>query len=240
MYLEGQGDQRGYAMAAMLVAVAVMAVLMSVAMPVWRHQAQREKEAELVFRGEQWVRGLNQWARRNGPGSRPPSLDALVQARMVRKKWKDPMTGEDFVPVYLGQQPGQSGQSGTGRGAGSGGRGNTPGQQSGRGLTPPGGGQPQGGNIGGGLMGVRSGSTQTSIRIYQGQTRYDQWPFLFAGGQAGAPGVGGGGRGEGGGRGRGVGPGRGGRGGTGTTSPGRGGRGGPGRGGPGGIRPPGR
>jgi type II secretory pathway pseudopilin PulG len=239
MYLEGQGDQRGYAMAAMLVAVAVMAVLMSVAMPVWRHQAQREKEAELVFRGEQWVRGLNQWARKNGPGSRPPSLDALVQARMVRKKWKDPMTGEDFVPVYLGQQPGQSGQPGPGRGAGPGGRGSAPVQPGGRGLTPPGGGQQPQGNIGGGLMGVRSGSTETSIRIYQGQTRYDQWPFLFVGAQAGAPG-GAPGVGAPGGRGRGVGPGGRGRGAQPGTNPGR--RGGPPvrGGGPGGIRPPGR
>ena len=43
-------------MAALLVSLAVMAVLMSVAMPVWRHEAQREKEAELVFRGQQYVR----------------------------------------------------------------------------------------------------------------------------------------------------------------------------------------
>ena len=45
MSLRGQG---GYAMAALLVALAVMAVLMSVALPVWRHEAQREKEAELA------------------------------------------------------------------------------------------------------------------------------------------------------------------------------------------------
>ena len=39
-------------MAALLVAMAVMAVLMSAALPVWRHEAQREKEEELVFRGQ--------------------------------------------------------------------------------------------------------------------------------------------------------------------------------------------
>ena len=35
-------------MAAALVSIGIMMLLMSVAMPVWRHQAQREKEAELV------------------------------------------------------------------------------------------------------------------------------------------------------------------------------------------------
>lgn len=194
MYLEGQDGQRGYAMAALLVAVAVMAVLMSAAMPVWRHQAQREKEAELVFRGEQWVKGLALWQRKNGPGTRPPSLDALVQERMVRRKWKDPITGEDFLPVFLGQQAGQV--PGGGRGAAPpGGRGAPP--------SPPrrAVGQPaaQPGGAGGGVMGVRSSSTETSIRVYQGQTRYDQWPFVFAGQAAapggGAPGVNPGGRG---------------------------------------------
>lgn len=223
MYLAGQGNQRGYAMAALLVAVAVMAVLMSAAMPVWRHQAQREKEAELAFRGEQWVKGLGLWQRRNGPGTRPPSLDALVQQRMVRQKWKDPITGEDFVPVYLGQQPGQTQGPGLGTNPGRGGA------PAGRGGQPAG--QPQVG-VGGGIMGVRSGSTETSIRVYQGQTRYDQWPFVFAGqagtpggapGRGGNPGRGGPGREGGPGRGRGPGVGPGGGGGQPpTTFPGRG------------------
>ena len=56
MSLEGQ--ERGYAMAALLVSLAVMSVLMSVALPAWRHEAQREKEAELVFRGEQYARAI--------------------------------------------------------------------------------------------------------------------------------------------------------------------------------------
>ena len=55
MGLQGEGGQRGYAMAALLVSIAVMAVLMSVAMPAYRHLARREKEAELVFRGEQYA-----------------------------------------------------------------------------------------------------------------------------------------------------------------------------------------
>ena len=62
MGLRGQGSrvygERGYAMAALLVALAVMAILMSVAMPVWRQQARREKEAELVWRGEQYARAI--------------------------------------------------------------------------------------------------------------------------------------------------------------------------------------
>ena len=56
MGLRGQYGDRGYAMAALLVALAVMLVLMSAALPAWRFQAKREKELELVFRGEQYTR----------------------------------------------------------------------------------------------------------------------------------------------------------------------------------------
>ena len=46
-YAQGQ---RGYAMAALLVGMSVMAVLMSALLPVWSHMATREKEDELIFR----------------------------------------------------------------------------------------------------------------------------------------------------------------------------------------------
>ena len=102
MCLEGgQGSQRGYAMAALLVSLGVMLVLMTVAMPVWRTQAQREKEAELVFRGEQIARAINLYMRKMGGGNYPPSLDVLVQGRFLRKKYKDPMTKDGEWDVIL-------------------------------------------------------------------------------------------------------------------------------------------
>src|SRR5215471_21763229 len=64
MHLAGQGEivsgrhDRGYAMAALIMAITVMAIVMTAAMPVWKHAAQREKEEELVFRGEQYVHAI--------------------------------------------------------------------------------------------------------------------------------------------------------------------------------------
>jgi type II secretory pathway pseudopilin PulG len=95
-------SEAGYAMAALLVAMALMAVMMSMAMPVWRHAAQREKEAELVWRGQQYDRALQLYRRKSGvPGA--PSLDVLIQQKFLRKKYKDPITGGDFdlKPVSL-------------------------------------------------------------------------------------------------------------------------------------------
>ena len=54
---EGRGAA-GYAMVALLVGLSIMAVALSVALPAWRTMTQREKEAELVFRGEQYARAI--------------------------------------------------------------------------------------------------------------------------------------------------------------------------------------
>ncbi len=226
MGLQGEGGQRGYAMAALLVSIAVMAVLMSVAMPAYRHLARREKEAELVFRGEQYARAIALFRAKNG-NTFPPSIDVLVQGKYLRKKYLDPMVPDGefrLVPVGnpTGQNPGQN-PGGRGPNPAQGGRGNFP---QGPGGNPQAGGPGQSGTVGGGIMGVASKSTETSIRIYKGQTRYDLWPFTFnlvnrPGGNmpgAGAPG-GGEGRPQPGGPGRGVGPGRGGPRGTGPGRP---------------------
>ena len=180
--------ERGYAMAALLMALSVMAIMLSVAMPVWRTAAQREREAELIFRGEQYAHAIELYSRRNG--GYPPSLDVLEKGRFIRKLYKDPMSGEsDFQPVFVGQQiagqpvaprqpvgtalggPGRVGQAqGTGPG----------GARAGQPPTPSLGQAPgQRGAIGGGpVIGVVSRNTAESIRLYNGRGRYNEWAFV--------------------------------------------------------------
>ena len=54
----GGGLVAALVMVALLVAMSIMTVLMSVAMPAWRQATQREKEAELIFRGQQYARAI--------------------------------------------------------------------------------------------------------------------------------------------------------------------------------------
>src|SRR5438552_6729881 len=112
--------QQGYAMVAQIVAMSIMGIMMTVAMPTWRQMAQREKEAELVFRGQQYARAIGLFQKKSGPGVLPPSIDALVQGHYLRKKYKDPITGGDFDVLQAGAatapgsstaNPGQSAQT---------------------------------------------------------------------------------------------------------------------------------
>jgi type II secretory pathway pseudopilin PulG len=237
-------------MAALLVSIAVMTVLMSVAMPVWRHEAQREKEEELIWRGQQYIRAIRLFQAKTG--TFPTSVDMLVQGRYIRKKFKDPITNDEFQPIGAGSAvPGQTGGPGQplpGRGAGGGAPGGGPiGRSGGAGginqpisNVPPsnfgpssGFGASSGGMVAGGLMGVVSKSKDESIRLYNGRNHYNEWVFMFVAPQPGGIG----GRGVPGGPGGfglpgGPGGGRGGRGGRGGIDqpggPGRGGREGPG------------
>ena len=186
MHLAGQGEserreaERGYAMAALIVGLAVMAVLMTVAMPVWKQMAQREKEEELVFRGEQIAHSIGMFQRKTA-NAYPPNLDVLVQQKFLRKKYKDPITNDDFVPLANTQGAGQRGAQPGQQGAGQQGRGQQPAQ----GAATPG-----GAAVVGGIIGVTSKSTDTSIRLYKGRSHYNEWAFIYTP-PAQAPGAGG-------------------------------------------------
>ena len=245
-YAQRRVGERGYAMAVLLISISVMAVMMTVAMPVWKQMSQREKEAELVFRGLQYARAI-ELMQRKMPGALPPNIDLLVTQKFLRKKYKDPITGEDFDTVLPAQavaptagapQPGLPAGRGGPTGAPGAGRSNAP-------PTPPappttlGAARPGAvaGGAQGGIIGVVSKSKETSIRLYNGRSHYNEWIFQAiqrtqtpGAGAAGSPTPG-----------RGGGPGQ-------PTPGGRGGRGQPPGGGPGlpgmpggrGSAPPGR
>lgn len=254
MKLRGQDKgpipEAGYAMAALLVAMSIMAIILTVAMPVWRQMVQREKEEELVFRGMQYAHAIGLFQRKYA-NAYPPSLDVLVNERFLRKKFKDPITNDDFAPILVGQNAQGGAQIGnaSGRGAGqqppsAGPTTQQPQQQQqqpsrmgGPGAGGPSPGGPGGGTTGGGIMGVTSKSKDKSIRLYNGRSHYNEWQFVWVQ-QTQAPGVGGA-PGQQPGRGRGTGPGApGGPGPIGGPRGGRGGPGGPGGRGPGGFQSP--
>jgi type II secretory pathway pseudopilin PulG len=176
-------------MAVLLVAMSVMAVMLTVLMPVWNQAARREKEAELIFRGQQYARAIGLFQRKyaNTP---PPSIDVLVQEKFLRKKYKDPITNSDFVPLPAaggGVLPGARGTTTNpltrGGPANQPARGAAPNQpaRAGQPQAPQGSvfGTPAGGG-GGGIIGVTSSSRAESIRVYNGATHYNEWRFVYA------------------------------------------------------------
>ncbi len=197
--------ERGYAMVALLVLMSVMAIALSTAMPVYSTVARREREAELIFRGEQYARAIGMFQRKYG-NALPPDVNVLIDQKFLRKKYKDPITGEDFrfmgpgspeLAQALSTTPQQTLEALRGRGAGTG---TTPQQGGGRAqgtplgfgrggatgtpATPAGrspltaAGQMGNAQAGGGVLAVASKSTETSFRLYNGKNKYNEWVFM--------------------------------------------------------------
>lgn len=95
-------SERGFTYVWMMFAVAIAGVMLAGAGQLWRTEAQREKEKELMFIGEQFRLAIGSYYE-NSPGMPkrfPPSLEKLLLddrfptvKRHLRKIFFDPMTG---------------------------------------------------------------------------------------------------------------------------------------------------
>ena len=210
----GWNTDAGYAMAGLIVAIAILGIVMSMLMPTWRTWARREKETELIFRGEQYMRAIELYQRQFA-GTYPTDMDMLVEQRFLRRAYTDPATGHEFEVLTQGSVQGASGEELAARSGQAG----VVQQQPSAGLTrvnqdTTGGSSPSrlstaaaGFNQGaGGIIGVVSSSTATSMALYNGADRYDEWLFVYLP-QATQPGAGGGVPGQGVGVGPGIGAG---------------------------------
>jgi type II secretory pathway pseudopilin PulG len=150
-------------MAALLVAISVMAVLLSVALPAWSHMIRREKEEELIFRGQQYARAINLYQRKTASPF-APSIEVLIKERMLRKKYKDPLSPNkdgEFQLLYANQGTSPIGAGTTAGGGAVGAAAST-----------------FGAKTSGAIRGVVSKNTGTSLRKYNDKTRYNEWEFV--------------------------------------------------------------
>ena len=92
---------RGFTFLSLLIVVAITAGALAAAGGLWSHTAQREKEAELLFVGEQFRQAiaLYYWRTPGGAHQFPKSLEVLlddqrwpVTQRYLRKVYRDPIT----------------------------------------------------------------------------------------------------------------------------------------------------
>ncbi len=190
----------GYTLVALLVGITVASILIAAVLPLASAQAQREREAEAIFRGLQYAEGIRVFRRRFG--RYPNSLNELleVKPRSLRKLWKDPLTkdGEWGIISIAGSPLTQGG----GRGKPTPGPFTKPSPKPDPKRTP----LPGEAGLAGPVMGVHSKSTLKAYRLWEGREVYNEWRFTEeslatmggAGGSGGGPGPGLGGPGPGG------------------------------------------
>jgi type II secretory pathway pseudopilin PulG len=206
-----RSGESGYVLLAVMLAVTLVLVALSIELPRIAQQIKREKEEELVHRGKDYATAVKRFVHKNG-GRYPLSVEQLEDTnhiRFLRKRYKDPMTGEsDWKMVHAGEaqiniptpKPGLSGPGGTNPGlSGTNPPGGNPPPTGQAQLNPAGPalGQPQPGgtgnlgslntsNIGNGqtvgggqIIGVASTSKKQAIKEFNDKDHYDEWYFVY-------------------------------------------------------------
>ena len=98
-------DERGAVLIVLVVAVVVMMILMGQASQAWSTITVREREAEFLSRTTQFAHAVKRYQQDNQ--KLPSTVKELLEpgpngnSRYLRKAWKDPLTGEDFVLLWL-------------------------------------------------------------------------------------------------------------------------------------------
>jgi type II secretory pathway pseudopilin PulG len=168
--VSARGAEAGYSMVALLAAVAVMMILMAAAVPSWRYVMKNDAEEELIFRGGEIADAIARYQRRNG-NALPASLEVLVKGKFLRRPYKDPMTKHGrWRFVRPGEAIGPAAPGLPGRG------GSVPTTTTTTTTRPSAFSTP--GTMLGGFQGVASTSTEKSLRVFNGRTRYNEWVFL--------------------------------------------------------------
>jgi type II secretory pathway pseudopilin PulG len=80
----------GFTLLGLLVVVVIINIGLGVAVTSWMIIDQRAKEAELIWRGQQYIRALQ--CHRDQTGGYPEELDELLESDCIRALYPDPMS----------------------------------------------------------------------------------------------------------------------------------------------------
>ena len=94
--------EHGYVLLVLLVMVALLSIGLVAMVQSFAFQLKREREEEMIHRGAQYSRAVRLFVRRfhRYPAS-VEELESTNNLRFLRRRYKDPITGKDFKPLYM-------------------------------------------------------------------------------------------------------------------------------------------
>ena len=167
--------QAGYNLVFLLVFFSLLSVAAAAVLPAIKKQIEREKEAELIFRGLQYAEAIRVFQQRFG--RYPNALQELLELepRSIRQLWADPMTNDGRWALVLAGRPQQG--DGEGEGEAEDDQGRDLAGASAPEARPRLGAAASQPSPGGPVLGVVSRKKGVATRIFLGKDRYEQWRF---------------------------------------------------------------
>jgi type II secretory pathway pseudopilin PulG len=201
-------SQQGYILLSMMLFVTLLVIAAAAIAPTVAFQARRDREEEMIHRGVQYSRAVRRYFKKFGRyPTRLEELENTNNLRFLRKRYKDPITGQDFKVLHIGEVQlsfgaGIAGVTPAGalnQGAAQGltaianaqrqfqAANKPPDQNAGEGDdaskkdSDSGSGDKLAGiTFGGGpIVGVVSTSKETTIREFNKKKHYNQWQFIY-------------------------------------------------------------
>src|SRR5690349_15757745 len=90
------GKEQGYILLSLMLMMTLMVIALTIEAPRVAQQIKREKEEELIHRGNEYRNAIKKYFRKFG--RYPVSLDQLENTnnmRFLRRRYKDPFTGKE-------------------------------------------------------------------------------------------------------------------------------------------------
>src|SRR5260370_3338059 len=99
-------SEQGYVLLAVMLLVTLLLIALAIEAPRLAQQIKREREEELIHRGQEHSRAIKKFYIASG-GHYPTSLEQLENTNnkpFLRKRYKDPVTGkDDWRIIHVGQ-----------------------------------------------------------------------------------------------------------------------------------------
>ncbi len=96
--------ERGYVLLTLMLMVALLVVAAAAIVPTISFEIRRDREEELIHRGVQYSRAIRAYYKKFGRyPTRLEDLESANNLRFLRKRYKDPVTGQDFKLLHFGE-----------------------------------------------------------------------------------------------------------------------------------------
>jgi type II secretory pathway pseudopilin PulG len=96
--------EEGYILLSLLLMVALLVVAAAAVLPSISFEIKRDREQELIHRGVQYSRAIRSYYKKFGRyPTRIEELESSNNLRFLRKRYKDPITGQDFKLLHFGE-----------------------------------------------------------------------------------------------------------------------------------------
>src|SRR5690348_12784405 len=90
-------QDEGYILLTLMLMCAMVIIALAAVGPQLTHQIKRDREEEMIHRGVQYSRAIRKFYKKTGRYPvRLEELENTNNLRFIRKKYKDPITGEEF------------------------------------------------------------------------------------------------------------------------------------------------